>query len=241
MAKIVGLIAQAEGWGFVYFTVDIDIHTASGATDRNLGQYDNRPTPQSRRQTPHRARHQNHDRKPKMRRSSTKPHLRQPSNQHRPLVEPFVPSPPSHLPFPSPTFPFPAPPLPRPPNPTPHTQANPTPSTDSVEQQAFGRVFRIGQHKETYVSRFVIKNSVDGRLLSMQADKIRTIDRAMQDADAEVVQPLSLADLASLFGHLREDGGVMQVEADYEDEEEGGAAGGEEGSGGAAGEPVVVD
>jgi hypothetical protein len=38
----------------------------------------------------------------------------------------------------------------------------------------------------------------------MQADKVRTIDRAMQDTDAAIVEPLSIADLASLFGHLRE-------------------------------------
>jgi SNF2 family DNA or RNA helicase len=76
--------------------------------------------------------------------------------------------------------------------------------TDSIEQQAFGRVFRIGQHKQTYVSRFVIKNSIDCRLLSMQADKIRTIDRAMQDTEGSTVEPLSITDLASLFGHLRE-------------------------------------
>ena len=75
---------------------------------------------------------------------------------------------------------------------------------DSIEQQAFGRVFRIGQHKQTYVSRFVIRNSIDCRLLSMQTDKIRTIDRAMQDTDGSIVEPLSMADLASLFGHLRE-------------------------------------
>jgi hypothetical protein len=63
------------------------------------------------------------------------------------------------------------------------------------------------QHRplvETYVSRFVIRNSIDCRLLSMQTDKIRTIDRAMQDTDGSIVEPLSMADLASLFGHLRE-------------------------------------
>lgn len=75
---------------------------------------------------------------------------------------------------------------------------------DSIEQQAFGRVFRIGQHKETYVSRLVIRNSIDCRLLSMQADKVSTIDRALQDTDGSIVEPLSIADLASLFGHLRE-------------------------------------
>jgi len=38
----------------------------------------------------------------------------------------------------------------------------------------------------------------------MQADKIKTIDLAMQDTDAPTMEPLSVTDLASLFGHLRE-------------------------------------
>lgn len=32
---------------------------------------------------------------------------------------------------------------------------------------------RIGQHKETHFTRIVVRNSVDDRLLKMQADKIR--------------------------------------------------------------------
>ena len=92
---------------------------------------------------------------------------------------------------------------------------------DSIEQQAFGRVFRIGQHKETYVSRLVIKNTVDVRMFNMQADKVRTIDRAMQDvAEERSVEPLSVADLASLFGCLRDDGGVMQVDEDYVEQDD---------------------
>lgn len=34
------------------------------------------------------------------------------------------------------------------------------------------------------------------------------------------VEALSIKDLASLFGCLRDDGGVMQVVRDYEDEED---------------------
>lgn len=42
------------------------------------------------------------------------------------------------------------------------------------------------------------------RILGLQADKIRTVERAMQDTDDVAVEPLSITDLASLFGHLRE-------------------------------------
>lgn len=93
--------------------------------------------------------------------------------------------------------------------------------TDSVEQQAFGRVFRIGQHKETYVSRLVIKNSVDTRILDLQAEKLRAIDRALQDVtEGCSTEALSITDLVSLFGCLRDDGGVTQVVSDYEEDEE---------------------
>jgi hypothetical protein len=37
----------------------------------------------------------------------------------------------------------------------------------------------------------------------MQADKIRNVDRAMQDDEQGTIDALSLEDLATLFGHLR--------------------------------------
>jgi hypothetical protein len=43
-----------------------------------------------------------------------------------------------------------------------------------VEQQALGRVFRISQEKETYFTRFIIKNSVDGRILGLQSGIFHT-------------------------------------------------------------------
>jgi SNF2 family DNA or RNA helicase len=42
----------------------------------------------------------------------------------------------------------------------------------AVEQQAFGRIFRIGQMKETFMTRIVVRNSVDMRLLTMQMYKV---------------------------------------------------------------------
>lgn len=35
----------------------------------------------------------------------------------------------------------------------------------AVEQQAFCRVFRIGQQKETRMTRFVVKNTIDGAMM----------------------------------------------------------------------------
>lgn len=86
-----------------------------------------------------------------------------------------------------------------------------------VEQQAFGRVFRIGQRKETHFQRIVVRNSVDQRLLSLQAEKVNLVDRAMQD-DGRVAQTLDIKELASLFGHLSNDAdGNICVNPDYDD------------------------
>ncbi|KAH0558478.1 hypothetical protein GP486_004865 [Trichoglossum hirsutum] len=83
----------------------------------------------------------------------------------------------------------------------------------SVEQQAFGRVFRIGQRNQTHLTRFAVRGTVDDRLLgkpkaiivySMQEEKSRVVDGAMMD-DGRVVPQLSVEELASLFGYLTED------------------------------------
>jgi hypothetical protein len=47
----------------------------------------------------------------------------------------------------------------------------------AVEQQAFGRIFRIGQEKDTFMTRIVVKNSVDMRLLSMQLHKLQNLEK----------------------------------------------------------------
>ncbi|KFZ20291.1 hypothetical protein V501_00200 [Pseudogymnoascus sp. VKM F-4519 (FW-2642)] len=90
----------------------------------------------------------------------------------------------------------------------------------SVEQQAFGRIFRIGQMKETHVARFVVKNTVDMRILDMQKEKMAEIDGVMIEA-GKPLDPLSIEEMASLFGHLvKGDDGITQVVADYESEAE---------------------
>ncbi|KAI9848067.1 MAG: hypothetical protein M1837_001169 [Sclerophora amabilis] len=74
----------------------------------------------------------------------------------------------------------------------------------SVEQQAFGRVFRIGQHKETNFTRLAIRGTVDDRLLGMQKDKTRVVTQAMNDT-GRPPKPLSVRQLATLFGLVDED------------------------------------
>lgn len=49
------------------------------------------------------------------------------------------------------------------------------------EQQAFCRVFRIGQEDETFMTRMCVKNTVDERLIEMQTTKQKEIDGVMDD------------------------------------------------------------
>jgi hypothetical protein len=88
-----------------------------------------------------------------------------------------------------------------------------------VEQQAFGRIFRIGQIKETHMTRIVVRNTVDMRLLSMQMYKLKTCERAMQDGEKKDKAVLDLRDLARLFGFLKtdKDGAIVGIEPDYDD------------------------
>jgi SNF2 family DNA or RNA helicase len=54
------------------------------------------------------------------------------------------------------------------------------------EQQAFCRVFRIGQNNETYMSRLCVKNTVDARLIALQERKQKEINGVMEDDGTRV-------------------------------------------------------
>ncbi|KAF2658724.1 hypothetical protein K491DRAFT_689796 [Lophiostoma macrostomum CBS 122681] len=72
------------------------------------------------------------------------------------------------------------------------------------EQQAFCRVFRIGQTEPTSMTRFCVKNTVDQRLIEMQERKKKEIDKVMAD-DGSTVKKLGIKDLLRLFGPITED------------------------------------
>ncbi|KAH7395154.1 SNF2 family N-terminal domain-containing protein [Phaeosphaeria sp. MPI-PUGE-AT-0046c] len=69
---------------------------------------------------------------------------------------------------------------------------------EASEQQAFCRVFRIGQKDETFMSRLCVKNTIDQRLMDMHDRKNREINEVMDD-DGSRVRKLSLPDLVRLF------------------------------------------
>lgn len=63
---------------------------------------------------------------------------------------------------------------------------------------AFCRVFRIGQNSETFVTRFVVKDTVDEKLQKMQMVKGKRIEAAIDDP--KMLEKLSLQELLRLFG-----------------------------------------
>lgn len=75
------------------------------------------------------------------------------------------------------------------------------------------------------MTRIVVKNSVDIRLLTMQLHKLQTCDKAMRD-DGKEPPNLSLNQLANLFGFLKtdDDGNIISIEADYDDAQGGGSS-----------------
>ncbi|KAF1839467.1 hypothetical protein BDW02DRAFT_635750 [Decorospora gaudefroyi] len=74
------------------------------------------------------------------------------------------------------------------------------------EQQAFCRVFRIGQVEETFMSRLCVKNTVDERLIEMQERKEEEIASVMEnDGRTLKKQVMNIGELMKLFGNLAED------------------------------------
>ncbi|KAL9610783.1 MAG: hypothetical protein Q9167_004539 [Letrouitia subvulpina] len=71
-----------------------------------------------------------------------------------------------------------------------------------VEQQAFCRVFRIGQEHETTISRITVKNTVDEALLRIQEIKEKAIGEAMDGL--KMLEKLSFSELLDLFGPVQE-------------------------------------
>ena len=72
-----------------------------------------------------------------------------------------------------------------------------------IEQQAFCRVYRIGQEAETFITRFIVSSSADGNLMDMQLRKNALIGRAMEDKS--VMSKLTIQDILRLFGEVKLD------------------------------------
>lgn len=69
--------------------------------------------------------------------------------------------------------------------------------------QAFCRVWRIGQEDETFVTRFIVNDTVDDRLEQMQKQKEKIVGAAMDDRS--ITSKLSAQDVMRLFGEVQID------------------------------------
>lgn len=76
----------------------------------------------------------------------------------------------------------------------------------AVEQQAFCRVFRIGQTKNTSMTHLCIKNTIDAAIYALQGSKQESIDAALDDSKRK--EKITVQELMRLFGRVEtgEDG-----------------------------------
>jgi len=71
----------------------------------------------------------------------------------------------------------------------------------ALEQQAFDRIYRVGQKKEVFVHKFVVQNSVEESILKLQNRKQNLANLLMEGATADKKKrKLTIDDLKSLFG-----------------------------------------
>ncbi|KAL6901430.1 SNF2 family N-terminal domain-containing protein [Trichoderma evansii] len=74
----------------------------------------------------------------------------------------------------------------------------------TAEQQAFGRVVRIGQEKVTHLVNIKTEEPIDRRIYSLQTMKARDVDRTLQD-DGHTPQTPSEIELQKAFLRKREE------------------------------------
>jgi DNA repair protein RAD5 len=75
---------------------------------------------------------------------------------------------------------------------------------EAIEQQAIDRVHRLGQNRPVFVTRYIIKGTVEKRIMKIQRTKTALINASLGQK-----QRASLADIKKIFG---------LDEADSEDE-----------------------
>ncbi|KAJ7039861.1 SNF2 superfamily protein [Mycena alexandri] len=70
----------------------------------------------------------------------------------------------------------------------------------AMDQQAFDRVHRLGQHRDVIVKRLVIANTVEDRILALQERKKNLADGSLGEGSGKKIGRLSVRELANLFG-----------------------------------------
>ena len=69
----------------------------------------------------------------------------------------------------------------------------------TTEQQAIDRIYRLGQKREVLVTRFVIADTIEEKILSLQEKKMALANGALGTDKRAVISKLNLADLKLLF------------------------------------------
>ncbi|CDZ97814.1 snf2 family amino-terminal protein [Phaffia rhodozyma] len=70
----------------------------------------------------------------------------------------------------------------------------------ATESQALDRVHRIGQSKDVSIRRLVVKDTVEQRILDLQARKQQMADGALGEGTGQKIGRMTVGDLADLFG-----------------------------------------
>jgi len=70
----------------------------------------------------------------------------------------------------------------------------------ATENQAFDRVHRMGQQKDVHVKRLIVKNTVEERILKLQAKKQSLADAALGEGTGQKIKKMTVAELKMLFG-----------------------------------------
>lgn len=68
------------------------------------------------------------------------------------------------------------------------------------ESQAYDRVHRLGQEKEVFVKRLVVKNTIEERMLKLQDTKTGLAEAALGEGSGIKLHKLSVKELRDLFG-----------------------------------------
>ncbi|KAI1278350.1 P-loop containing nucleoside triphosphate hydrolase protein [Xylaria sp. FL0933] len=88
----------------------------------------------------------------------------------------------------------------------------------AIEMQAFARVFRIGQTKETYFCRIVADGTIDNRIEALQEEKEEKISKLIESGGK---RKLSIEETLSLFGRVKKcENGTFQVLPEEDEEAE---------------------
>ncbi|OXH42039.1 DNA repair protein RAD5 [Cryptococcus neoformans] len=74
---------------------------------------------------------------------------------------------------------------------------------EAIEQQAIDRVHRLGQNKPVYVTRYIIKGTVEKRIMKIQRSKTALINASL--SKSAKTKETTLADIKKIFGMDEED------------------------------------